>query len=210
MPSGSYATTLRECLRPTLRHISTLSKGPRVSSQPDICDYQTSPRLLLDATQHEGFWIARTVTPAMKSPHSKYSPIPVGAVMDSDGYLSMPISTIKHNNLNGYERISTVDRITEKDPHHQLHHKQFTYRPKEKERRWSRDQWKKEEERNVLRKLSCNTQKKIVNPSSFLPVIFSILGFHVKISVFICLPIGILYHFRQVSLSLVVWDRPFD
>ena len=62
----------------------------------------------------------------------------------------------------------------------------------------------KKEERNVLRKLSCNTQKKIVNPSSFLPVIFSILGFHVKISVFICLPIGILYHFRQVSLSLVV------
>jgi len=43
--------------------------------------------------------------------------------MDSDKYFSMPIPTIKHNNLSGYGKIPTCKSCSCGDPrnlHHQL------------------------------------------------------------------------------------------
>jgi len=40
--------------------------------------------------------------------------------LDIGGYLGMPIPTIKHNNLSGYERIPTCKSCNLKNLHHQL------------------------------------------------------------------------------------------
>jgi len=73
-----------------------------------------SPRLPLDTAQQGSYTV-------MISPRSKYSPISVGAVMDSGSYLGMSIPTIKHNNLNSYKKRSQhANRADPKNPHHQL------------------------------------------------------------------------------------------
>ena len=45
--------------------------------------------------------------PVVISPRSKRVPIPVGAVMDTGGYLGTPIPIIKYSNPSSYGRIPT-------------------------------------------------------------------------------------------------------
>ena len=116
--------------------------------------------------------------PATISPHSKYPHIPVGMIMDGGEYFGMLIPTMKHDNLNGYERILIVDHKSQRKIAPSGTTQQLTYRPRKGEtRRGIHSQKKKKEEKYVLRKSSYNTQRKIVNTS---PLVFPILGFHVK------------------------------
>jgi len=116
----------------------------------------------------------------MKSPRSKYFPIPAGTIMDSRRYLDMPIPTMKQDNLNGYERILIVDHKSQRKIAPSGTTQQLTYRPRKGEtRRGIHSQKKKKEEKYVLRKSSYNTQRKIVNTFS-PPLVFPILGFQVK------------------------------
>ena len=65
----------------------------------------------------------------MKSPHSKYPYILTVTVMNSGGYLGMPIPTIKHDNLNIYERILTADHESWRRICTINYIEQLTYRP---------------------------------------------------------------------------------
>jgi len=49
--------------------------------------------------------------------------------MDSDRYLDMPISIIKHNNLSGYGRILITNHESRRKICTIIYVKQFTYRP---------------------------------------------------------------------------------
>jgi len=104
----------------------------------------------------------------------------------------MPISTIKHENLNKYERILTADHESRKNIRTISYITNSLLIGQRKKNKEVKDGGiDKKEEKNVLRKPSCNTEKKIVNPSSLLPVIFSIVGFYINIHV--CLLIASLH-----------------
>jgi len=106
--------------------------------------------------------------------------------MDSGGYFGMPIPAIKCDNLNGYGRILIADhesrgkiRAINYITNNLLIDQDFSQRLLHKDQ-------PPRKRRERLRKLSCDTLL-----SS--PLIFSILGFHVRISVYVCLLIGSLH-----------------
>ena len=168
MPSGSHTTPRREHLAQP-RDTSQL-RGEEPESLLTLTSVTTRLHhwLLLDSAQQQSFRIARTITPAMKSQRSKYPLTPAGTVIDSGRYLDIPIPTIKHDNLNGYGRILTADH----ESWRKIHTISYITNSLLKGQDFS---WRRQT--LVMRKPSCNIEKKIVNLSSLLPVVFFHSGF---------------------------------
>ena len=104
-----------------------------IKSLPDFHDVGPPRRfpLSLDTSQQQGSSNCEGNYAAIISPHFKYSPIPVGSVMNSGRYFDMPIPIIKTSNLNDYRKIPTFKSCRSEKSAPAITALQNTYTPRD-------------------------------------------------------------------------------